>query len=113
MASPPPGYDFERLPLVRGRDPFWVEKRDGDGRMLPAPADPHREAEGVRMPALDATPALLALGMTLFAHGALYRMTCLMAAAGAIAAGALYVYMWRPEREEILPFQSGPQRRPA
>jgi heme/copper-type cytochrome/quinol oxidase subunit 1 len=35
IPSPAPEYNFVELPLVRGRDPLWVEKTYGDGRMIP------------------------------------------------------------------------------
>jgi cytochrome c oxidase subunit 1 len=101
VPSPPPAYNFATLPLVRGRDPLWVEKVYGDGRLRPAP-DPERTSEGVRMPAPDATPALLALAMTVFAYSALYRLAWGMAAAAAVALVTLHRYMFNQERHEIV-----------
>jgi len=103
MSLPPPPYNFERLPLVRGRDPWWLEKKSGDGRMPPAP-DPHRSSEGVWMPAPSALPALLALGMTAFAYAAIYRSMWGMLAAAAVALYALWRYMFTPEKVELEPF---------
>jgi cytochrome c oxidase subunit 1 len=107
VGSPPPPYNFARLPLVRGRDPLWVEKHHGDGRLLPAP-DPEREGDTVRMPAPDATPAALALGMTGFAYAALYRSPWGMLAAAAVAVLALYRYMFRPMAHVSVPVRDAP-----
>src|SRR5690625_2602513 len=35
ISSPPPYYNFEQLPLVRGLDPLWMEKKEGDGKIPP------------------------------------------------------------------------------
>src|SRR5699024_8600819 len=35
IASPPPYSNFEQLPLVRGLDSLWIEKMEGDGKMIP------------------------------------------------------------------------------
>src|SRR5690625_7504808 len=35
ISSPPPHYNFEQLPLVRGLDPLWIEKTEGKGKMAP------------------------------------------------------------------------------
>ena len=35
VSSPPPYYNFEQLPLVRGLDPLWLEKMEGDGKIPP------------------------------------------------------------------------------
>src|SRR5580704_14824676 len=52
--SPPPPYNFETIPLVRGRDAFWVDKYGvmveghGHGSSMPA----HGETSGAAAPAL-------------------------------------------------------------
>lgn len=33
VSSPPPHYNFKQLPLVRGLDPLWIEKTEGNGKM--------------------------------------------------------------------------------
>ncbi len=102
-STPPPSYNFDTLPLVRGRDALWTEKLSGNGRPLPAP-DPHKGRDGVLMPAPDATPALLALAMAVFAYAAVYRVTWGMAAAALVAVVVLHRYMFTPERHEIVPY---------
>ena len=29
IPSPPPFYNFKQTPLVRGLDPYWIEKMEG------------------------------------------------------------------------------------
>ncbi len=101
--SPPPAYDFARLPLVRGREALWLEKRLGNGRLQAAP-DPHRDERGVHMPAPDMKPALLALAMAVFAYAALYHATLVMLAAALAGMVTLQRYMFTPERAEHLAF---------
>ena len=33
MPAPTPEYNFKQLPFVRGLDPFWIEKREGNKEM--------------------------------------------------------------------------------
>lgn len=36
MPAPTPEYNFKQLPFVRGLDPFWIEKREGNKEMTAA-----------------------------------------------------------------------------
>ena len=36
IPSPPPFYNFKQTPLVRGLDPYWIEKMDGKKSLTPA-----------------------------------------------------------------------------
>ncbi|MCL6564637.1 MAG: cbb3-type cytochrome c oxidase subunit I, partial [Firmicutes bacterium] len=68
IPSPPPVYNFAEIPLVRGRDALWVEKRWGDGKMIPAA----REEGAIHMPAPTIAPLLLALAILLLAYGLVF-----------------------------------------
>jgi cytochrome c oxidase subunit 1 len=76
-SSPPPVYNFATIPLVRGRDPLWVEKRTGSGQMIPV--DTAGAHEGghhrgkVHIPAPTALPFFLALGLMVAGYGAIFR----------------------------------------
>src|SRR5699024_11570283 len=56
VSSPPPHYNFEQLPLVRGLDPLWIEKMEGDGKM--SPGEP---LDDVHMPHGSFLPFLMGL----------------------------------------------------
>ena len=36
ISSPPPFYNFKQTPLVRGLDPYWIEKMEGKKELTPA-----------------------------------------------------------------------------
>jgi cytochrome c oxidase subunit 1 len=78
--SPPPAYNFARLPIVGARDPFWILKY---GRRRPAgaaAADTQRPAlaaappDPFHMPAPSVFPLVLAGGLLLTAVGAITRL---------------------------------------
>jgi cytochrome c oxidase subunit 1 len=99
IPSPPPAYNFETLPLARGRDAFWVDKygvmvEEGHGHSGPAygetsgagaaAAIEHAPTEHgpIHMPAPSLYPVLFALSLGLGAVGALmdwYRIDILAA----------------------------------
>src|SRR5690625_4842996 len=57
ISSPPPYYNFEQLPLVRGLDPLWIEKMEGDGTIPPG-----EPLDDVHMPKGSFLPFLMGLG---------------------------------------------------
>lgn len=109
-ASPPPVYNFAEVPLVRGRDPVWLEKEYGTGHMIPAPGEEGRKH--THLPAPTAVPAFLAAGVGVLAYAALYKNEPIMIAGVVISLVALYVYMFRTEREIEVELEPDPQHRP-
>jgi cytochrome c oxidase subunit I len=95
IPSPAPAYNFARIPLVRGRDALWVEKRLGNGRVPAAPGQDG--ADSVHLPRPTALPLLLALGILGFAYACLYRDVIAMGAFALVSVYALYRSMWTPE----------------
>jgi cytochrome c oxidase subunit 1 len=87
VPSPPPAHNFDELPLIRGRDPLWVEKLHGDGHMLPAAA---AGPDGVHLPSPTWVPAFLALGALVASYGFLYRGHWVTALGAAMALYALF-----------------------
>lgn len=57
VSSPPPAHNFDSIPLVHARDPYWEFKKDKGGMTVP---EPHREIE---MPA----PTPMGLAIAVFA----------------------------------------------
>lgn len=78
IPSPPPYYNFVQLPRVRGLDPLFVEKTEGNGKMIPAePLAP------VHMPNGSIYPIIMAFFIFIAAFG-LCLHNFYMAAAGII-----------------------------
>ena len=68
-SSPPPVHDFDELPAVSGRDPFWREKYGPRREAPPAPAH-----EPVHLPAPSHWPVVVGLGIAILAVGALTHL---------------------------------------
>ncbi|MBU8877682.1 cytochrome c oxidase subunit I [Bacillus sp. FJAT-29790] len=68
MSSPPPYYNFKQLPLVRGLDPYWIEKMEGKKGM--SPAEPLGD---IHMPNNSFIPFLISLGLFIAAFGVMHH----------------------------------------
>ena len=68
VPSPPPPYNFARLPTVSARDDLWVRKT---GRSAARPAPPPGRPEPIHMPPPSWWPILLAASLLLMVAGAL------------------------------------------
>ena len=64
---PVPYYNYAQIPLVRGLDAFWIEKKEGNGKMLPA-----ESVEDFHMPNNSIIPFVMSLGLFIASFGALY-----------------------------------------
>jgi len=112
-ASPPPEYNFAEIPLVRGRDALWVEKRYGDGRLAAAPDVPEPDAHGlppgtVHMPGPTPLPAVLGAAVMLLAYAVIY-VSWIPAAIGVLAAlGTIVALMYDHDPGHVLPTAAGP-----
>ena len=70
IPSPPPEHNFDRTPLVRGYDTWWIEKMEG--RKTLTPAEPLGD---IHMPSGSILPIFISLGLFIAAFGALYNAT--------------------------------------
>lgn len=68
IPSPPPFYNFKQTPLVRGLDPYWIEKMEGKKEMTPA-----EPLGDIHMPNASFLPFIIALGLFIAAFGAMYN----------------------------------------
>ena len=130
ISSPPPVYNFETIPTVHGRDPYWDQKHGELEHPVPVPvaggavsngdagehavgleqgstlehAGEHQEAHhAIHMPGLSYYPVLVALGFTAAAYGVIYHstFTWALAAVGAgVAMVATYAWSFEPASEE-------------
>lgn len=70
IPSPPPFYNFAQTPLVRGLDPYWIEKMEGNKEGM-VYAEPLGD---IHMPNNSFIPFVMSLGMFIASFGALYHL---------------------------------------
>lgn len=68
VESPTPHYNFKQLPLVRGLDPLWIEKTEGNGKMTPA-----EPLGDIHMPNGSIIPFIMSLGFFIAGFGFIYH----------------------------------------
>ncbi|KOS62409.1 cytochrome c oxidase subunit I [Lysinibacillus agricola] len=68
IPQPIPFYNFRQTPLVRGLDPWWIEKQEGNKEMTFA-----EPIGDIHMPNNSAIPFVISLGLFIAAFGALYN----------------------------------------
>ena len=68
IETPVPFYNFKQTPLVRGFDPAWIEKEDGNKEMM-VYAEPLGD---IHMPNNTILPLIMTIGTFIAAFGALY-----------------------------------------
>src|SRR5437764_1389329 len=76
-SSPPPLHDFDTIPPIYGRDPFWRQQHGRPGT-VPAPTHDHTH---IHLPAPSRWPVLTALGIAVLAIGALTHVAVVLAGA--------------------------------
>jgi len=105
VASPPPEYNFARIPLVRGRDALWVEKRYGDGHLVPAAgAEEEHAPEGfVHLPSPTPLPLVLAGGVTVLAYAAIYSALLVALAGAGIVVASIFLLMYDRDPGQLVP----------
>ncbi len=103
-SSPPPPYNFERIPVVRSADPGWdgisgpsdlvLPEGHKTPATLPMDADPAAELE---MPAESVVPLVAALAIALICAGLISDLDWLAIAAGVVT--AVMLALWHGPRE--------------
>jgi cytochrome c oxidase subunit 1 len=68
ISSPAPEYNFKQLPLVKGLDPLWIEKRAGSKEITPA-----EPVGDIHMPNRSILPFIMAFGLFVSAFGFMYH----------------------------------------
>jgi cytochrome c oxidase subunit 1 len=69
ISSPPPYYNYKQLPLVRGLDPLWIEKTDGNGKLTPA-----EPLQDIHMPNNSIYPFIISFGFFVASFGFIYQV---------------------------------------
>ncbi|KYG89382.1 cytochrome c oxidase subunit I [Metasolibacillus sp. FSL H7-0170] len=68
LETPLPFYNFKQTPLVRGYDPYWIEKHEGNKEGM-VYAEPLGD---IHMPNNSILPLVMSIGMFIAGFGALY-----------------------------------------
>lgn len=68
IPQPIPFYNFRQTPLVRGLDPWWIEKQEGNKEITFA-----EPIGDIHMPNNSAIPFVISMGLFIAAFGALYN----------------------------------------
>jgi cytochrome c oxidase subunit 1 len=107
ISSPAPEYNFARLPLIRGQDAFWLEKREGNGKMLPAPnAEEHHGPPGtVHMPKPTIMPMMVALCLVATGYGFMFHQLWLEILGLLTLFFSIHRSMFTPDPGEYLPIR--------
>ncbi|MGB4863765.1 MAG: cytochrome c oxidase subunit I [Tepidiformaceae bacterium] len=104
-ASPPPAYNFERLPIVRSADPLWDEPlasealpdEPGTRVAMETSTFESRAIDLVAMPAESYIPFFTALALTIFSVGAIATSLPVMAVGVVGLAATLAAWHWPSE----------------
>ncbi|KGX93299.1 cytochrome C oxidase [Pontibacillus halophilus JSM 076056 = DSM 19796] len=69
IPSPPPFYNFKQTPLIRGLDPLFIEKQQGNGKMTPA-----EPLGDIHMPNNSIVPFIMSFGLFVAGFGLIYQV---------------------------------------
>lgn len=73
VSSPPPEYNFEQIPVVHGRDPFWAQKREGVSTVPPVSVGSDGGVEhSIHLPQPSFWPLIASIGLMIAAFGLVY-----------------------------------------
>ncbi len=107
IPSPPPPYNFARIPVVRARDDFWHRKymEDAQGRPVPVVAGGSGEVESgapeeeIHMPSPSFFPLITAIGFPIIATGFVFAEYAVVAAGAVVLLYGLYGWALEPATE--------------
>ena len=94
--SPPPAWNYARLPQVEQMDAFWIAKRDGDGQLPVAQADAHPH---LSLPNPSAMGVVIAFFAVAFGFGAIWHIGWMALAGLCAMVATLLIHAWRPAGE--------------
>lgn len=103
ISSPPPVYNFESIPSVRGRDTFWLEKHgkgthSADIAGGSVSAESHEQHGAIHMPSPSWYPIIVPIGLAIMAYGFIYNLTGVFVGAF-ITVAAIYGWAMEPTSE--------------
>ena len=96
IASPPPEYNFEEIPIVYDRDDWWSQKRRTVRRAVPVGGGSYEAGEhSIHMPQPSYWPIVVSIGLLIGAYGLVYSLVA-VAIGGFIAMVATYAWSFEP-----------------
>jgi cytochrome c oxidase subunit 1 len=72
ISSPPPEYNFEQIPTVHGRDPFWAQKHEDVTTVPVAGGSGEEGGHSIHLPQPSYWPFVASVGLFVAAFGVLY-----------------------------------------
>jgi cytochrome c oxidase subunit I len=70
ISSPPPAYNFARIPRIVGRDHYWIVKRRAEAESHPITGpEPHVDPRTIHMPSPSYWPIVVSFGLAWLAAG--------------------------------------------
>jgi len=101
ISSPPPEYNFEQIPTVHGRDPFWAQKYGGVAMVPVAGGSGEDGGHSIHMPQPSYWPIVASIGIFIGGFGVLYINAASWIGVGVAVIGSLItmiaVYAWSLE----------------
>jgi cytochrome c oxidase subunit 1 len=75
IASPPPAYNFAEIPHIRGRDHYWIVKREAEAAGQPITSgEAHVDPRTIHMPSPSYWPLITALGVVWMGAGMFFEV---------------------------------------
>jgi cytochrome o ubiquinol oxidase subunit 1 len=102
IPSPPPVWNFARLPQVERTDAFWAEKRQPDGGVVAA-AGPPKTYSALHVPRNNPTGVSVAFCATVLGFSLIWRIWWLAALGLLGVIVVTLVQAWRTEGEVVVP----------
>jgi cytochrome c oxidase subunit 1 len=99
IPSPPPEYNFEKIPIVRSLDDWWETKQGLDYKEVPPSGGSGNEGHEIHLPQPSYWPIVTAVGLFIAAYGVVFNDLLIpwaLAAVGLII-GFIGVYSWSLE----------------
>ena len=96
ISSPPPTYNFAKIPVVRYLDDWWHKKYTGEGERIEHEIEAHVPEESIHLPPSSYWPICLAFSLTVVACGFLFNIygVGLYITMFGIAATVASIYGW-------------------
>ena len=99
IPSPPPEYNFEEIPIVRGLDDWWATKQGDSYKEVPASGGSGENGHNIHLPQPSYWPFVSAAGLLIAAYGVVFNDLLIpwgLAAIG-LTIGFVGVYSWSLE----------------